>query len=224
MAYTDWQPNPPPPSHSAPRPMDSSGLISSTTPRFGKIPLPNRHGSGGGGTYHRRSFSETFALLPDGIAHDLEPDFDLPDMDFFSLSEEGGGKGIEAEASTPDPPATVGRPVPGAHLRSLSVDAAFFEGVLFQAMDEVGGEAERRGGHQRSGSMDGANSPFVGGSEFPQPEFANKAMPADKLAELALIDPKRAKKYTFLLTSFALFYNDRAAYLFIYSKKKKNEK
>lgn len=220
MAYTDWQPNPPPPSHSALRPMDSFGLLSPTTPRFGKIPLPNRCGSG---TCHRRSFSETFALLPDSIAHDPEPDFDLPDIDFSSLSGEGGGKGIEAEASRPDPPTTVARPGPGAHLRSLSVDAAFFEGVLFQAMDEVGGEEERRGGHQRSGSMDGANSPFVGGSEFPQSEFAKKAMPADKLAELALIDPKRAKKYTFLLTTFALFCNDCAAYLFIYFQKK-NEK
>nr|ACN35008.1 unknown [Zea mays] len=44
--------------------------------------------------------------------------------------------------------------------------------------------------------MDGATSPFEGESALSSglPDYAKKAMPAERIAELALIDPKRAKR------------------------------
>jgi len=44
--------------------------------------------------------------------------------------------------------------------------------------------------------MDGASSPFEGESALSTglPDYAKKAMPAERIAELALIDPKRAKR------------------------------
>lgn len=44
--------------------------------------------------------------------------------------------------------------------------------------------------------MDGVNSPFEGESALSGglPDYAKKAMPAERIAELALIDPKRAKR------------------------------
>jgi hypothetical protein len=44
--------------------------------------------------------------------------------------------------------------------------------------------------------MDGASSPFEGESALSSglPDYAKKAMPAERIAELALIDPKRAKR------------------------------
>ena len=59
------------------------------------------------------------------------------------------------------------------------------------AMD-AGGVAR----HKRGSSMDGATSPFEGESAPPGvlPDYAKKAVPAEKLAELALLDPKRAKR------------------------------
>jgi hypothetical protein len=45
--------------------------------------------------------------------------------------------------------------------------------------------------------MDGATSPFEGESALSSglPDYAKKAMPAERIAELALIDPKRAKRW-----------------------------
>jgi len=44
--------------------------------------------------------------------------------------------------------------------------------------------------------MDGSTSPFEGESALSSglPDYAKKAMPAERIAELALIDPKRAKR------------------------------
>ncbi|CAL9762411.1 unnamed protein product [Musa acuminata subsp. burmannicoides] len=93
-----------------------------------------------------------------------------------------------------DQPAVACRPVPGAHLRSFSVGAAFFDSLGFQAgtvAGSGGGAQERKGHNRRSGSI----WPFDGESTPPLSDYAKKAMTtADKLAELALIDPKRAKR------------------------------
>lgn len=93
-----------------------------------------------------------------------------------------------------DQPAVACRPVPGAHLRSLSVGAAFFDSLGFQAGTVAGSDGsaqERKGHNRRNGSM----SPFDGESTPLLSDYAKKAMTtADKLAELALIDPKRAKR------------------------------
>ncbi|RWW32296.1 hypothetical protein GW17_00003040 [Ensete ventricosum] len=189
-----------------------------TARRFGQIPQPNpRGGGGGGGGAHRRSQSETFVRLPDDILFDPDPDFDI---DFPSLSDNsvsagdvGGCGALVAETPGVSGPAPAGRPVSGAHLRSLSLDAAFFDGLGFQAGAAAGdggggggGAQERRGHHRRSGSMDGSISSFDGESGASLSDYAKKAMAADKLAELALLDPKRAKRLDlFSLNSFAPF-------------------
>ena len=60
------------------------------------------------------------------------------------------------------------------------------------------------GGHRRSGSMDGSNLPAgLFEAESPGPssgsDYAKKALAPERLAELALIDPKRAKRCISLL-------------------------
>lgn len=72
------------------------------------------------------------------------------------------------------------------------MDAAFLEGLGFQPGIGSGGRQ-----HKRSGSMDGSTSPFEGDSSTAMSDYAKKAVAADKLAELALIDPKRAKRCPF---------------------------
>ncbi|CAL9092593.1 unnamed protein product [Musa acuminata var. zebrina] len=104
------------------------------------------------------------------------------------------GGGLSAEPGMSGQPAVACRPVPGAHLRSFSVGAAFFDSLGFQAgtvAGSGGGAQERKGHNRRSGSI----WPFDGESTPPLSDYAKKAMTtADKLAELALIDPKRAKR------------------------------
>ncbi|XP_042435968.1 transcription factor VIP1-like [Zingiber officinale] len=172
--------------------------------RFGQIPMPNpRSGGGGGGGAHRRAISETFLSLPDDLLFDTDPDFGVSDLDFPSLSDDNVSGGCEAGSSgaliaehgaVDHPAAPSTRPVPGAHLRSLSVDTALFEGLGFQAGGSYEGGQERKGHHRRSGSMDGSISSFEEDSASLLSDYAKKAMPADKLAELALLDPRRAKR------------------------------
>ncbi|THU49312.1 hypothetical protein C4D60_Mb06t08230 [Musa balbisiana] len=150
---------------------------------------------------NRQAHSWTFLRLPDDILFDTDPGFGVSDIDFPSLSDDnvsGGdagavGGGLSAEPRMSDQPAVACRPVPGAHLRSLSVGAAFFDSLGFQAGTVAGSDGsaqERKGHNRRNGSM----SPFDGEST-PLSDYAKKAMTtADKLAELALIDPKRAKR------------------------------
>ncbi|WOL00866.1 transcription factor VIP1 [Canna indica] len=178
--------------------MDPSGLHPPMNHCFGEIPLPNHPRSSGGA--HRRAHSETFIRLPEDLLLESDPDFEIPDIDFSSFSDDNisGDGPFAAELARPDPPVeaeATRRPIPGAHLRSLSVDTAFFEGVSFQGEAAGdGGGAARRGHHRRSGSMDGASSPFEGDFAPPLSGFTKKAIPSEKLSELALIDPKRAKR------------------------------
>ncbi|KAJ1264863.1 hypothetical protein BS78_08G034300 [Paspalum vaginatum] len=166
-------------------------------PRF---PLPGAPAtsSGGGGPargHHRRAHSETFLRFPDAdLLLDPDGDFAFSDLDFPSLSDDSPAASDPTPAPAPAPPtqqpaAPAPRPPGGAHTRSLSLDTAFFEGLALQG----GGGAA---GHKRSGSMDGATSPFEGESALSAglPDYAKKAMPAERIAELALIDPKRAKR------------------------------
>ncbi|CAN6374196.1 unnamed protein product [Urochloa humidicola] len=166
-------------------------------------------GSGGGFPargHHRRAHSETFIRLPDeDLLLDPDADFGFSDIDFPSLSDDSPAASDSTTPQQPPPPrpqslqqqqaAAAGAPKPpsGAHMRSLSLDAAFFDGLSLQGGGGGGGVA----GHKRSGSMDGATSPFEGESAPPGgviPDYAKKAVPAEKLAELALLDPKRAKR------------------------------
>ncbi|PAN41287.1 hypothetical protein PAHAL_8G033100 [Panicum hallii] len=168
-------------------------------------PAPSSSAFGGGGGapargHHRRAHSETFIRLPDAdLLLDPDADFGFSDIDFPSLSDDSPAASDPTpqpqQPTRPAPPPqplqqqpSAPRPPSGAHMRSLSLDAAFFDGLSLQG----GGVA----GHKRSGSMDGATSPFEGESAPPGvlPDYAKKAVPAEKLAELALLDPKRAKR------------------------------
>lgn len=74
-------------------------------------------------------------------------------------------------------------------------------GQGFSAQNIAVGGSERRVRHQHSQSMDGSTSikpeMLVSGSDEMSGVDSKKAMSAAKLAELALIDPKRAKRYGF---------------------------
>ncbi|XP_010530242.1 PREDICTED: transcription factor VIP1 [Tarenaya hassleriana] len=102
-------------------------------------------------------------------------------------------------------------PRPVRHVRSLSVDSDFFDdlGLSSSAMadDQFSGKTlaadtgEKTGRHHRSSSMDGASSSASLNLESILAAVSGKdgskkamGMGSDKLAELALIDPKRAKR------------------------------
>ncbi|KAJ4967503.1 hypothetical protein NE237_019352 [Protea cynaroides] len=162
-------------------------------------------------SHHRRAQSETFFRFPDDILFDPDMDFNLSALDIPSLSEDttttttdnnnDGGVPMTVDSTIGDK--GKGRLAGGTHLRSLSVDADFFDGLGFQPSpvggDGGGGEAEKFGGkngvpekrmHRHSSSMDGSSSSF----ELETTDSIKKALGPDKLAELALIDPKRAKR------------------------------
>ncbi|XP_059630519.1 transcription factor VIP1-like [Cornus florida] len=161
---------------------------------------PNRR------AHHRRARSDTFFRFPDDIL--LDDDVDIADfnLDISSLlssdtanlpittvhSDSSNGR----DNSKPKPVAPI-----SSHFRSLSVDADFFDGLDFSSAAD-GGESDRfgvnpaaekgvGGRHRHSNSMDGCTSSFEGEWML---DAAKKAMAPDKLAELSLIDPKRAKR------------------------------
>lgn len=82
------------------------------------------------------------------------------------------------------------------------MDSEFFDGLGF------GGEGEKVeerkvSRHRYSSSMDGSEMGL-----FEVGDGVKKSMPAEKLAELALIDPKRAKRFIIItITSKITFYN-----------------
>ncbi|KAK9110470.1 hypothetical protein Sjap_018530 [Stephania japonica] len=149
-------------------------------------------------SHHRRAQSETFFRLPDDFlfdAADVDVDFAaLSPIDIPSISDDAASAAAAAAAVAAENPKG-GKP-PLSHFRSLSVGSEFFEGLGFQGISGGGGGGgdgggqERRGHHRHSNSMDGSSSSF----EAEAAEMAKKAMGPDKLAELARIDPKRAKR------------------------------
>ncbi|CAA3022091.1 transcription factor VIP1 [Olea europaea subsp. europaea] len=146
------------------------------------------------GAHHRRAHSETFFRFPDlddilldDVASNLN--FDLPPNP-TSLPN-----GLTAQPTWSND--SESRPVShGFHFRSLSVDADFFEGLGFDgpapSTEENNKVGQESGGprHRHSNSMDGYGS----ATSVDEDSSAKKAMAADRLAELALIDPKRAKR------------------------------
>ncbi|KAI3464654.1 hypothetical protein Pfo_021317 [Paulownia fortunei] len=138
--------------------------------------------------HHRRAHSETFFRFPelddillDGVLADLNLDLlQTPP----SLLPNG-----------PPPLAQLNKTnetKPVSHLRSLSVDADFFDGLGLDGPPPVSMAAEVGPGprHRHSNSVDEYSSAMS--SELDS--IAKKAMAADRLAELSLIDPKRAKR------------------------------
>lgn len=94
----------------------------------------------------------------------------------------------------PNPP----RPRPINHLRSLSVDSDFFDSLNLTSpapQAVAGGSGEKRSYHRHSNSMDGTSTTSFDVDSI-LGDSGKKCMDRDKLAELALIDPKRAKRYS----------------------------
>lgn len=125
-------------------------------------------------------------------------------MDIPSMSEENddsvsrgtGGMAMTVDSAKSEESSGDKKPGGLSHFRSLSVGSEFFDGLGFQPTggggEEIGGKTipERKAHHRHSFSMDGASSSF----EVDSIECEKKAMAPDRLAELALIDPKRAKR------------------------------
>ncbi|CDP20807.1 unnamed protein product [Coffea canephora] len=171
---------------------------------------PNR------GAHHRRAQSETFFRFPD-----LDDDILLDDVVVFdhppgpSLSSDAtllqpnnneSGR-AQAQAQAQAQPA---RLIEKSHFRSLSVDADFFEGLNFGASSSSSADGGGGGGsaaagsgapwgprHRHSSSMDGSSSfasAMTTSFEAMMADSDKKTAGADRLQELALIDPKRAKR------------------------------
>ncbi|KAE8727839.1 Transcription factor VIP1 [Hibiscus syriacus] len=162
------------------------------------------------GTHHRRAHSDTTFRFDDLLL------FDPSDLDLSSLD-------LPPFSSNPTPPHVI--PVPtdssddslsgghpplpshgnprhiSSHLRSLSVDSDFFEGLgltgpaIFDGAgdDKFGAKAgvgEKRAHHRHTNSMDGSFEV----QSLMAVDGVKTAMAPDTLADLALIDPKRAKR------------------------------
>ncbi|KAL8059433.1 hypothetical protein ABFX02_03G087700 [Erythranthe guttata] len=130
-----------------------------------------------GGANHRRAHSETF--------------FRFPDFDDILID---GGFG-DLNLDVPQTPPPLAQPPIETkhltHLRSLSVDADFFDGLgLDGPPPPTAAEGGSRPRHRHSNSMDGYSS----ATSSEMDSNTKKAMAAGTLAELALIDPKRAKR------------------------------
>ncbi|XP_022749795.1 transcription factor VIP1-like [Durio zibethinus] len=166
------------------------------------------------GIHHRRAHSDTTFRFDDLLL------FDPSDLDLSSLD-------LPPSSSNPTPPPVI--PVPAdssddsssnghpsrsshtnprhisSHLRSLSVDSDFFDGLGLTgpaisggAGDEKfggkGGVGEKRVHHRHSNSMDALTTASFEAECLMTVDGVKKAMAPDRLAELALIDPKRAKR------------------------------
>lgn len=167
------------------------------------------------GSRHRRTQSETFFRFPD-----LDDDILLDDVvadfnhDALAAADTAMQPANSADSSSTGPARSAG-PVfdhkPATHFRSLSVDSDFFDGLDFGGSSAVGGRATTPSEkmvagsgprHRHSNSMDGS---FATASFEVDSMSEKKAIEADRLAELALIDPKRAKRFSFhLFHSFQL--------------------
>ncbi|XP_024534935.1 transcription factor RF2a [Selaginella moellendorffii] len=149
---------------------------------------------------HRRAQSEITFCLPDDASFERELGLQSPAMP--ALSDEAGedlfNMYIDMEkinsfnVASATPTKSDGSSHQHHHSRSLSTD-----GVLasFNAGGPAGSNSNsepRRPRHHHSNSMDSFKSDFLN-SESDSTE-AKKALAASKLAELALIDPKRAKR------------------------------
>ncbi|KAL8130537.1 hypothetical protein V2J09_019692 [Rumex salicifolius] len=164
------------------------------------------------GPLHRRAHSENFFRFSDDLLFDVG-DLDLSSLDLPSPASNNNHNSFvpmtadscrsdESSSDNKSSGTTSRPPHPNSHYRSLSVDADFFEGLSLIGTPTFDGGAQspgipvpaggrRPGMHRRNNSMDGSSSSFEGDSLL---DGMKKAMPPEKLAELALLDPKRAKR------------------------------
>ncbi|KAH0760000.1 hypothetical protein KY290_023493 [Solanum tuberosum] len=147
---------------------------------------------------------ETFFRFPDFdddiLLDDVVADFNLDiSAPALSPSTDTHMQPANSADSSSNGPGTDHNPRPLNHFRSLSVDADFFDGLEFGeagATTPAASEEKKMLGsgsgyrHRHSNSMDGSFS----AASFEAESSVKKAMAPDRLAELALIDPKRAKR------------------------------
>lgn len=157
------------------------------------------------GSHHRRAQSETFFRFPDDILlDDAVADFDLSTLDLPSLSSDNNNNNNPISAADSDSSGDVKTAVvkhgptssttSSSHFRSVSVDADFFDGLSIADDNSEG--RPRKYHHRHNSSLDAsstANSSFDDMMMMVDVN-AKKALAPDKLAELSLIDPKRAKR------------------------------
>lgn len=168
------------------------------------------------GSLHRRSHSDTSFRFPN---LDEFLFFDPSELDLSILSspsspppagaamlvDSSSNSRLSDDAVCPKPEPIVSGQF-GGHLRSLSMDSDFFKNLDLGGdsgeIDSLGRRTpvseQRPVRHRHSLSMDGSSSSFEADSTLGI-DGVKKAMDPERLAELALIDPKRAKRSTFTL-------------------------
>ncbi|KAG2314626.1 hypothetical protein Bca4012_065404 [Brassica carinata] len=163
-------------------------------------------------SHHRRARSDTF-FSTESI-NDLLL-FDPSDVDFSSLDflnaptpQPQPQPSPMSVDSPPEETSSNGAPPPiplprGRHVRSFSVDSDsdFFDDLIATEDNQFARSGERKGHHHRSNSMDGATSSgsfnmesILAAVNSKDGSKKNMGMASDRLAELALLDPKRAKR------------------------------
>ncbi|XP_021903564.1 transcription factor VIP1 [Carica papaya] len=171
------------------------------------------------GPHHRRAHSDTsFRCFDDLLLFDPS-DLDLSSLDLppsnppppraspmaVDSSDESSSNGAPPHAPPPPPSSLPKPPRTISHFRSLSVDSDFFDGFALTPSvpppdDSFGGKTSSAGGekrpyyHRHSNSMDGTSSASFELDSILGMDGMKKAMAPDRLAELALVDPKRAKR------------------------------
>ncbi|GMJ12393.1 VIRE2-interacting protein 1, sulphate utilization efficiency 3 [Hibiscus trionum] len=165
------------------------------------------------GAFHRRAHSDTTFRFDDLLLFDPS-DLDLSCLDLPDSSTNPAlppVAPVPAESSDDSssncPPRSVQnnpRQI-SSHRRSLSVDSDFFDGLGLTGPAVSGGSGdeklggnrclgEKRVRHRYSNSMDGSTTTSFDVESLMTVDGVKKAMAPDRLAELALIDPKRAKR------------------------------
>lgn len=131
-------------------------------------------------SYHRRSQSETFFRFPsddDILLDDVVADFNFANIDLPSLSSDAPVPTTTGDSSSKS--------------EGESSDAVVVKSSGYN--------------HSRSLSVDADFFNGIGDSVLMMVDNSKKALAPDKLAELALIDPKRAKRFNLFLRSFTVF-------------------
>lgn len=154
------------------------------------------------GSHHRRSHSDTsfrFAANFDDLLLFDPSDFDISGLPSPLPLPSPVSAGLVPMSVDSDESGKQPRPAgasAGGHLRSLSVDSDFFDGLG----SGVGGDergAGNGGGERHSNSMEGSSTTSFEADSATMMDGMKKATAPDKLAELALTDPKRAKRLFF---------------------------
>lgn len=109
-----------------------------------------------------------------------------------SMNESGSSEPQRKEGNKRSAPPDI-IPMGPRHSRSVSMDSVFTGKLNFGEESPRLPPSAGQGQHSRSGSMDGMQSFECGNGEF-SPMEMKKIMANDKLAEMAMSDPKRVKR------------------------------